>query len=103
MCISSTSSSVVRSFSLPPPKSGSVKAPSPTRERLTRLPAALAAPRLRKMVEAAVLAVSLAGGIDEGEVARLVDVREQLVLGGKAELLERERDLLGARHGHEGC
>jgi hypothetical protein len=52
-------------------------------------------PRLRKMVEAAVLAVSLAGGIDQGEVARLADVSEQLLLGGKAELLERDRDLLG--------
>src|SRR5262249_22821756 len=52
-------------------------------------------PRLRKMVEPPAFAVSLPGGIDEGEVLGLAEIREQLVLAGEGELFERDRDLLG--------
>ena len=39
--MSSTSSSVVRAFTLPPPFRGSTKVPSPTRESMPGLPAAM--------------------------------------------------------------
>src|SRR5262245_24721045 len=60
-------------------------------------------PRLRKMVEPPVLAVSLAGGIDEGEVLGLAEIREQLVLAGEGELFERDRDLLGEADADEAA
>ena len=55
------------------------------------------------MVEPARLAVALTGGIDEGEVPGLADIREQLILAGKVEFLERDRDLLGEADADEAA
>ena len=52
-------------------------------------------PFVTEMVQALVLAVALAGGIDEGEIARAADGRCVLRVAGQEPLLERDGDFLG--------
>src|SRR6516162_3158820 len=48
-----------------------------------------------EMIESTFVAVPLAGGIDEREIARMTDGRSFDVARGEKTLLDRDRDLLG--------
>src|SRR5262249_47630469 len=60
---------------------------------------------MREMVEAAILAVALARGIDQRQVSRLALRVGRLAFAGEIKLLERDRDLLGKADADEaaGC
>src|SRR5208283_6087508 len=60
---------------------------------------------MSEMVEPAILAVALAGRVDEREIARLAGAMRRLDLRRQVELLECQRDLFGKSDADEaaGC
>ena len=58
---------------------------------------------MAEVVEAALLAVALAGGVDERQVARAADAVRVVLRRGEEALLERDRDVLGEADADEAA